>query len=418
MVPSPGVGPLAGLRVLDLTRVLSGPFATLLLADLGAEVWKIEHPDGGDETRTLAPLKDGESHYFMSVNRNKKSVTLDLKDPRGAELASELTTKADVLVENFRPGVAERLGLGYEAVHKANPRLVYCSISAFGQTGPYADRTAFDVAIQALSGLMSLTGEPGGAAVRAGVPMADLVAGIMATVGILGGIVERNRTGEGQHVDTSMFDSMIGMLGYWAGRFFMTGEQPARVGSGHPSVVPYGAFPTSDGEIVIATLFNAYWARLCAAIGRPDLQYDLSLAENEQRVLQRTRVEKELSEVFASNTTKHWEDLLTRADIPHAPILSVGEALHHPQSQARGLVHSIIHPAVGPMQAVGSPFAFSRTPSPLPEPAPLLGQDTADVLGDVLNVSAAELQVLASKGVISLTDSAEPPDTHSLGEPS
>jgi crotonobetainyl-CoA:carnitine CoA-transferase CaiB-like acyl-CoA transferase len=388
------------VRVLDLTRVLAGPFATLLLADLGAEVWKVEHPDGGDETRQIPPAVGGESHYFASINRNKKSVAIDLKDPRGRALALDLAARADVVVENFRPGVAERLGLAYDQLSGSNPRLVYCSISAFGQTGPWADRTAFDVSVQALSGLMSLTGEPGGAPARAGLPMADLTAGLMAVVGILSALVERDRSGRGQVVDTSMLDSMVGMLTYLAGRWFMTGEDVSRVGSGHPSAVPYGAYPTADGYIVLATLYESYWPVLCRAVGRADLAANPAFATNEQRLARRAEVDAELAAALRTRTTAAWEEAFRAVDLPAAPILTVGQVLTHPQVAARGLVHEVDHPSLGPTQVVGPTIAFSRSASPTPSPAPLLGQDTAEVLSSVLGLEGDEITRLVGDGVV------------------
>jgi crotonobetainyl-CoA:carnitine CoA-transferase CaiB-like acyl-CoA transferase len=393
-------GPLEGVRVLDLTRVLAGPFATLLLADLGAEVWKVEHPAQGDETRQIPPLANGESHYFASINRNKKSVAVDLKDPRGRELALGLAARADVVVENFRPKVSERLGLSYDQLRAENPRLVYCSISAFGQTGPWADRTAFDVSIQALSGLMSLTGEPGGAPVRAGLPMADLTAGLMGVVGILSALVERDKSGLGQYVDTSMLDSMVGMLTYLAGRWFMTGEEVSRVGSGHPSAVPYGAYPTADGHIVLATLYESYWPVLCRAVGRPDLADDPELATNEQRLARRAEVDAELSSTLTTRTTAAWEEVFGALDLPTAPILSVGEVLSHPQVTARGLVHHVDHPRLGHTGVVGPTVTFSRSAAPEPVPAPLLGQDTVEVLSSVLGLSDEQIAALVHGGVV------------------
>jgi formyl-CoA transferase/CoA:oxalate CoA-transferase len=396
------------VRVLDLTRVLAGPFATLLLADLGAEVWKVEHPQGGDTTRAIPPLAHGESHYFCSINRNKESVAVDLKDPRGAALALGLAERADVVVENFRPGVAERLGLDYPGVRAVNPRIVYCSISAFGQTGPYAERIAFDVAVQALSGIMSLTGEPDGAPVRAGVPVADLTAGLMGVVGILAALVERDRSGEGQYVDTAMLDSMIGMLTYLAGRWFMTGEEVGRVGSGHPGVVPYGAYPTADGSIVLATLYEIYWPVLCTAIGREDLAADPRLVTNDQRLARRHEVDEALSATFRTRPTAWWEERLSAVDIPHAPILTVGQALRHPQVDARGLVHRVDHPRLGPTEVVGPTLAFSRSPAPDPIAAPLLGQHTASVLSGVLGLPKEEIDRLAATGVLRTVPPAGP----------
>lgn len=393
-------GPLDGVRVLDLTRVLAGPYATLLLADLGAEIWKVEHPEHGDETRQIKPTVEGESHYFASINRNKQSVAIDLKHPRGKELALALAAEADVVVENFRPGVADRLGLSYEQLRTTNSRLVYCSISAFGQTGPWAARTAFDVSVQALSGLMSLTGEPGGLPVRAGLPVADLTAGLMGVVGILAALVERERSGLGQYVDTSMLDSMIGMLTYLAGRWFMTGEEVGRVGTGHPSVVPYGAYPTADGSIVLATLYESYWPVLCRTVGRPDLAEDPALATNDQRLARRADVDAELSATLRTRTTAAWEEAFAAVDLPHAPILTVGEALGHPQVAARGLVHEVDHPRLGHGGVVGPTVSLSRSSAPEPVPAPLLGQDTSAVLSAALGLTGEEISRLAEVGVV------------------
>ncbi len=252
-------GPLTGIRVLDLTRVLAGPYATSLLADMGADVVKVERPGDGDETRHMAPTQEGESHYFMAVNRNKRGIVVDMKQPAGRQLVLDLARISDVCIENFRPGVTGRLGLDYESVKAVRPDIVYCSISAYGQTGPYAGRSAFDVAIQAMGGAMSVTGEPGGRPMRMGLPMADLSAGLFAALGVLAAIVERQRTGQGQLVDISMMDAMVGLLTQYAGRYFMTGQDVAPVGSGHPSVSPYGTYETADGHIVIANLGESFW---------------------------------------------------------------------------------------------------------------------------------------------------------------
>jgi len=407
-------GPLAGVRVLDLTRVLSGPFATLLLADLGAEIWKVEHPDGGDETRQIQPSIAGQSHYFMAVNRNKASIAIDLKTDRGRDLVVALAARADVVVENFRPGVATRLGLDHEQLRQVNPRLVYCSISAFGQDGPDATRTAFDVAIQALGGLMSITGERDGAPVRAGVPIADLVAGLMADIGILAALTERASTGEGRYVDVSMLDSVVGLLTYYAGRYLMTGEEPARVGAGHLSVVPYGVYPAADGDLVIATLSESYWPRLCALLGRDDLGRDARLATNADRVAHRAEVEAAVSDALRQRSVAEWQAILTAADIPHAPILSVGQVLAHPQVVARGMVTQVEHPVAGGVGAVGSVVKFpGHEPTPA-RPAPLLGEHTIGLLHDVLGLGQDEIDVLVRDAVVAAAaappaDAAAPP---------
>ena len=396
-------GPLDGLRVLDLTRVLSGPYATLLLADLGAEVWKVEERTQGDETRGIHPMRDGESHYFGALNRNKESLAVDLKDPRGRDLVLELARRADVLIENFRPGVTTRLGLDWPAVQAVNPTLVYCSISAFGQTGPDRLRTAFDVAIQAMGGLMSITGEAGGPPVRAGIPVADLVAGMMADIGVLAALVERDRTGSGQYVDLSMLDGMVSMLSYVASRYLMTGEEPGRVGTGHTSVVPYGAYPAQDGSIVLATLSEGYWPRLCSVLGIPEVAEDPRYATNVQRAANREEVESIVSERLRTHPVAYWERVLAEADIPCAPILSVSQVLDNPQVIARGMVRQFDHPRLGPTTVLGSPLKFSSSADPEPLAPPLLGEHTATLLGEVLGLSAHEVETLVGDGVVRVT---------------
>jgi crotonobetainyl-CoA:carnitine CoA-transferase CaiB-like acyl-CoA transferase len=408
-----GFGPaLDGVRVLDLTRVLSGPYATLLLADLGAEVWKVEHPTLGDETRDIAPHRGGESHYFMTINRNKSSIAIDLKNPRGRDLVLRLAAEADVLVENFRPGVATRLGIGYDEVAAVNPRLVYCSISAFGQDGPASQRTAYDVAIQALGGLMSLTGEPGRTPVRAGVPIADLAAGLFADLGIVSALLQRERTGRGQYVDASMLDGMVSLLSYFAGRYLLTGEEIKAVGAGHPSAVPYGLYPTLDGQLVLATLAEHFWPRLCDALELPEQARDPALAYNAGRVAQRDLVERLVCESLRTRTTAEWEKRLLEADIPHAAVLSVGQALRQPQIAARGLVQPMAHPRLGPIEVVGNPLRLSDA-DPVPvSPAPLLGQDTRRILQEVLGLNDDQVSSLVSDGVVVAHSASESPDNN------
>jgi crotonobetainyl-CoA:carnitine CoA-transferase CaiB-like acyl-CoA transferase len=263
-------GPLAGVRVLDFTRVLAGPAAALALADLGAEVIKIEPPGTGDETRTFPPMRGGESHYFLSVNRGKRSIVIDLKAPEGVALAKELAARCDIVVENYRPGVMDRLGLGWEALSAANPRLIYCAISGYGQTGPLKDRPSFDIVLQAMSGALAMNGEPDGLPTKLGIPLGDLVGGINGPIGILAALYERERTGRGRYIDVSLMDGLIGLLGYIAQLAFFTGQDPQRQGSQHPNLVPYGIFPAKDGSIVVACLTPGFWGRICRSIGRPE----------------------------------------------------------------------------------------------------------------------------------------------------
>jgi crotonobetainyl-CoA:carnitine CoA-transferase CaiB-like acyl-CoA transferase len=395
-------GPLAGYRVLDLTRVLTGPYATLLLADLGAEVIKVERPEG-EETRFIPPLSGGESHYYLSVNRNKKGITVDLKHPQGRQLILDLARHCDALVENFRPGVTSRLGLDAEALAAVNPRLVYCSISAFGQTGPWAQRSAFDIAVQAVSGHMSVTGEPG-RPTRMGLPMADLTASVYGALGTVAALLERERTGRGQVVDVSMMDGMIGFLTTVAGAYFMTGRDPVPEGTGHDRVAPYGAFRATDGEIVIANLGESFWPKICAAIGRPELATDERYATNPRRVERREEVQAIVAEAIATRSVDEWSRIFEAKDVPHAPLLRVSQALAHPQTQARGMVSSVEHPRVGHWPVLGRPLNLPEHPDPAYTAPPLLAQHTREVLEGLLGYSPQRVAELAAAGVITLAD--------------
>ena len=396
----PRKGPLDGLRVLDLTRVLVGPYATMVLGDLGAEVIKVERPDGGDETRHVEPIQDGESHYFLAVNRNKLGLAVDMKKPAGRQLLVDLARRADVLVENFRPGVAARLGIDHASLRDVNPRLVYCSISAFGQTGPYASRSAFDLAIQAYSGFLGVTGEPGRPPVRMGLPMADLCGGLFAVIGILAALREREQTGQGQFIDYAMLDGAVGMLMYMATRFFITGVDSPRIGNGHLGIVPYGAYAASDGWIVIANIGEGFWPKICAAIGRPELAGDPRYDSNPKRVARREEVDQLLREILVTRTVAEWDALLEQHDVPHAPILEVSEVLNHEQVRARGMVTEFDHPKVGRFPAVGRAIRFPAYDGlPLKAP-PLLGEDDDRVLRELLGYDDERIARLRREGVI------------------
>jgi crotonobetainyl-CoA:carnitine CoA-transferase CaiB-like acyl-CoA transferase len=397
-------GPLDGVRVLDLTRVLTGPYATLLLADLGAEVIKVERLDLGDETRIIPPRRDGESHYFLSVNRNKKGIAVDLKHPRGRDLVRDLALHSDVLVENFRPGVTRRLGLDAETLGKLNPRLVYCSISAFGQTGPWAERSAFDIALQAISGAMSVTGEAGGRPVRMGLPMADLAASIYAALGVSAALVERDRTGRGQAVDVSMMDGMVALLTNVAGAYFMTGRDPVPEGSGHDRVAPYGSFQASDGDIVIANLGESFWPKIAAAIGRPELATDQRYATNIRRVERREEVQELVAAAIRQRTVAEWAAIFEANDVPHAPVLKVSEVLEHPQARARGMVTEVDHPTIGRWPALGRPIKLPSHPDFAYSPSPLLGEHTREVLSQVLGLDNARIESLIEERAVQAAD--------------
>jgi len=392
-------GPLEGLRVLDLTRVLAGPYATQSLGDLGAEILKIE-PPAGDDTRRFPPFVGGESHYFLALNRDKKSVVIDLKREEGKDLLRRLAARCDVLVENYRPGVMDRLGLGYEALSAVNPRLVYCAISGFGQTGPWRDKPSFDIVTQAVSGVLSVNGEEGRPPVKLGLPIGDMVGGIYGPIAILAALNERNLTGRGRYIDVSLHDGLIGMLGYLAQLAFLTGEDPKPVGSMHPSIVPYGSFPASDGIVIIAVLSESFWPKLCQALERPELAADPRFATLADRREHRDLVHGLIAEVTRTRSVAEWERRLEDHDVPHAPVLGVSAALAHPQAMARDMVVSAEHRDIGAIRMTGRPVKFPGAPQrPLAAP-PVLGQHTMEVLRDQLGCDEAELRRLAEKGVI------------------
>ena len=385
-------GPLNGVRVLDLTRVLAGPFATMLLGDLGADVIKVERPGDGDETRQLPPMRDGESHYFLSVNRNKRGMVIDLKQPAGRDLALELARLSDVVVENFRPGVAARLGLDYDTVKRVSPEVVYCSISAFGQDGPMAERSAFDIAMQAMGGGMSVTGELGGRPLRSGLPLADLGTGLFAALGMLAAVVEKQRTGRGQLVDVAMFDAMAGLLTQYAGRYFMTGESARPVGNGHPAVAPYGTYTAADGDIVIANLGESFWPKIARAIGHPELVDDPRFSTNADRLRHRKELEALINAATSGRTVAEWEAVFEANDVPHAPVLSVAQVLEHPQASARGVVTETAHSKLGRIRTTSRAINLPAHPDPRPAAAPALGEHTDEVLRELLGCSDAHLR--------------------------
>ena len=377
-------GALSGVLVLDLTRILSGPFATMTLADLGADVVKVEQPGAGDDTRAWGPpSQGGEAAYFLSINRNKRSLAVDLKSPEGRAAVWKLALKADVLVENFRPGTAARLGFGFEEVSAANPGLVYASISGFGQTGPDAGRAGYDAIAQARSGIMSVTGEADGPPVRVGVSSADLTAGMWATIGILAALHEKQRTGRGQWVDISLLDGSVAWLTYVSSGYFASGKIPQRYGSAHPTIAPYQAFASSDGYVMVAVGNDGLWRRYAGAIGRPELADDDRFTTNAERVRHRDVLIPLLAHIMATRTTKDWVDALNSAGVPVGPIQTVDEALADPQVLARGMVAEVQHPTAGALNLVNCPIHLTRTPAQVRTPPPLLGQHTDEVLSEL-----------------------------------
>ena len=391
-------GPLSGIRVLDFTRVLAGPAASLALADLGAEVFKIEPPGSGDETRGFPPVRDGESHYFLSINRGKKSIVVDLKAPEGLALVKELAAKCDIVVENYRPGVMDRLGLSYAVLSAINPGLIYCAISGYGQTGPLKDNPSFDIVLQAMSGALSVNGEMGQSPVKLGIPLGDLVGGINGPIAILAALHERNSTGKGRYIDVSLMDGLMGMLGYLAQLAFFTGEDPKSTGSQHQYLVPYGTFPAKDGSIVIACLTPGFWAHICRAIARPELFADPRYDSLEKRRDARGEVNGIVSAFTCEHTVQELVEIFTEHQVPHAPILGIIDALSQPQAVAREMVVEVEHRTLGRIPIVNRPVTFPGQPKP--EAPPVLGQHTGEILRAVLDWPEERIAALRSAGVI------------------
>ena len=391
-----------GVRVLDLSRMLAGPYGSMLLADMGAEVIKVEEPDGGDPMRVMGPpfLPQGESAYFLSINRNKKSIALDLTKPAGRAVFLDLAAQADVVWENFRPGVLERLGLHYAALTAVNPRLILCSISAYGQDGPYRDWPAFDLALQAMGGAMSLTGEEGGRPVRMGLPMGDLAGDMFGAFAVAGALFRRGRTGQGAHVDLSLLDCQVSLLTYIAQYFWADGRVPGRMGSGHASVVPYQALATRDGHLIIAIFAEKFWGGFCRAVEHPEWEADTRFATNRSRVANRAALMALVEAAFTERTTEEWLARLHTAGVPAAPILAVDQVLSDPQVTHRRMVVDVEHPRHGALPTLGTPIKVDGAMELAVTTAPELGEHTDAVLTGLLKYPAERLATLRREGVI------------------
>lgn len=378
--------PLNGIRVLDLSRVLAGPYCTMTLGDLGADVIKVESPDG-DETRGWGPpftgKARGESAYYLCINRNKRSIVVDFKTEEGLTLLHELIKRSDVLVENFRPGTLARVGLDYETVSTLNPQLIYCSITGFGQNGPLRERPGYDFMIQAMGGLMSITGESAGEPMKAGVAVADLFAGQNAVIAILAALQARTQTGNGQHLDISLFDSQVAMLANVASNFLVSGNLPKRYGNAHASIVPYQSFRAKDQWFVIAVGNDRQFEKLCEAIGRENLAGDARFRLNSGRVQNRDELTELLQPIFLEKTVREWLSVLEAAGIPCGPINTLDQVFAEPQVTAREMLIRMQHPEIGDLRLVGSPLKFSKTPVDYKLPPPRLGEHTDEILKDL-----------------------------------
>jgi crotonobetainyl-CoA:carnitine CoA-transferase CaiB-like acyl-CoA transferase len=401
-------GPLSHIRVLDLSRVLAGPWAGQNLADLGAEVIKVERPKVGDDSRAFGPpwVKDKagkdtkDSAYFTSANRGKKSITVNISSAAGQAIVRELARASDVLIENYKYGDLARYGLGYDELKAINARLIYCSVTGFGQTGPYRERPGYDFMIQGMGGMMSVTGEQGGEPMRAGVPVADIITGMYASIAICAALTHRAQSGKGQHLDLALLDSQIALLAYQNTNYFATGTPPKRIGNLHPNIVPYQPFHTADGEVIIACGNDNLYRKFCEAAGRPELAGDARFATNGKRVENRTELARLLQEIFSRRSTHEWLELLDAAGVPNGPINNVAQVFEEPQVRARGVRVELDHPVAGKLPTVASPMRFSGTPVEHRLAPPLLGEHTEEILRERLGRSAAQIAALRAEGVI------------------
>lgn len=394
-------GALEHIKVLDLSRTLAGPFCTMLLGDMGANVIKVEQPGKGDESRRFTPPSwNGESSYFLAANRNKRSITLDLKKEEGREIALRLAEEADVVVENFRTGGAERLGLGYETFKEANPRIIHCSISGFGRTGPDRNKAGYDLLLQGYGGLMSITGEPDRPPAKAGMSIADLSTGLFAVYGILTAIIARERTGKGQFIDVGILDGQIALLNYVATGYFATGRVPGRMGSAHPSIVPYQVFETKDLDIIIAAANDGLWRRLCDALGWKDLKEDASLATNDKRVENREWLTVAMNDRLRSLTSADVLSRLEEAGVPSGPVHNLEQVLNLPHVKEREDIIEMEHPLIPDLKVPGFAVKLSETPGEVRHPPPLLGQHTSEVLEE-LGYDRERIRELQDRGVCS-----------------
>jgi crotonobetainyl-CoA:carnitine CoA-transferase CaiB-like acyl-CoA transferase len=400
-------GPLDGVRVLDMSRVLAGPFCSLILADLGAEVIKVGEIGVGGQTRTIPPFVNGESHYFLSINRNKSSVALDARTPAGQDILRKLAVQCDVVLENFRPGMMDRLGLGYERLKALKPEIILCSISGFGATGAMRGKPSFDLVTQALSGVMSINGYADGTPTKLGLPLGDIGGGLWAALGVMAALNDRHVTGEGSHIDLSQLEGLMGLLGYLAEIYLVTGESPGRMGNSHHNIVPYGLMPVKDGHIVLALHVGEFWRKFCRAVGREDMIPDARFRTVKDRHKNRVELERQITEIMLTKTVVEWQQLLDAADVPHAPVNNMGQAVNQPIVQERGFVKAVQHATAGTVKVIGNPLRFeNRYEQARLEPPPLLGEHTREVLGSLAGLSDSEIEHLIVQKVIVVATTA------------
>lgn len=393
-------GPLTDIRILDLTRVLSGPYTAMMLADLGAEVIKLEQPKIGDDSRHFGPFSNEESAYFMSVNRNKKSITLNLKSPEGKELFKTLAGQVDVILENFRPGTMEKLGLDYKTISQINPKIIYASISGFGQTGPYSRRAAYDGIVQAMGGIMGITGEKGGKPVKIGSSIGDIIAGMFCATGILAAYIHLKKTGEGQYIDVAMLDSQVAILENAISRYTVTGKVPGPTGNTHTSIFPFETFPTKTEDIMIAAGNDVLWCKLCDALGCPELAEDERFCSNPKRGFNHDEMFALLCLRLAEKPAEEWAAILDKAGVPCSLINTIDKVLKNEQIQSRDMIVEVDHPIAGKNVIAGIPIKMSLTPGSIYKAAPSLGADNSNVYQELAGLSVRQLDDLKKSGII------------------
>lgn len=391
--------PLENIKVLDLTRILAGPYATMILGDLGADVIKIEMPEKGDDARHFGPYLNNESAYFMSINRNKRSMTLNLKSKEGKELFLEMVKEVDIIVENFRPGTMKRLGLDYDVLSNINPSLIYSATSGYGHTGPYSERPAYDAIVQAMGGLMSITGAKNGRPTRVGTSIGDITAGLFSTIGILAALNSRNITGEGQKIDVSMLDSQVAILENAIARYSITGEVPKPEGNRHPSIVPFESFETKDGDIMIAVGNDKLWSVFCTTIDKEELIGDERFKTNSLRYDNYEELSPIIAEQIKGRTTEEWQDILDEAGVPNSPISTIDKLIENPQVISREMIVDIEHPMSGKLKVPGMPIKLSNTPSQIRMTSPLLGEHTDEILKELLGYDEQKIDELKKYNV-------------------